>query len=224
MASNPMALLTLAVRWFPSTPIGYSLSNFHFAGTLSNTSDYQFFRLPHVTGAYGEPDSLGDASITGGASLGKFGAISGTVMFVDSSLQTAFNAQYGAPLLCKNIGVSVGVQDIAGTGYDRAYGIAGARSSQSFFGAVSAPLGSGIYASAGWGTRRFGKGFANVSVPIGTRFKAVLEEDGLGVNEMIAWDPRIAGRSKLFGRNVSTTVMLGFVRSHYAIWALNFGL
>ncbi|HLK16873.1 MAG TPA: hypothetical protein VKT78_18840, partial [Fimbriimonadaceae bacterium] len=127
-------------------------------------------------------------------------------------------------LFYKNIGVSAGVQDTGGTRGDRAGGAVGVENSQSFYGAVTVPLRYGIYVSGGWGTRRFGKGFANMSVPIGDRFKAVVEEDGLGVNYAIAWNPKAAGSYKLFGRNISTTAMIGFVDSRYAFWSLNLGI
>ncbi|MHB8635484.1 MAG: hypothetical protein ACYC96_03315 [Fimbriimonadaceae bacterium] len=207
-----------------STPIGYSLSNWHGTLTGANASDYWFFRLPHVTGSRGSDDSLGKASGCGGLSFGHFGSLSGSFMVISSELDLAFNLEYQTPLFYKNIGVGVGVQDIAGRRGDRAGTLLGFKGSQSFFGAVTVPLTRGIYASAGWGTRRFSKGFANMSVPIGDRFKAVVEEDGLGVNEAIAWDPKAAGSYKLFGRHVVTTAMIGFVASHYAFWSLNFGM
>jgi hypothetical protein len=207
-----------------STPIGYALSNWNGTLTAANTSDYLFFRLPHITGNHGNDDSLGKFSGCGGVSLGHFGSFCGSFMVVSSVLDTEFNLQYQAPQFYKNVGISVGVQDTAGTRYDRATGIPNPRSSQSFFGAVTVPFKCGVYASAGVGTRRFDKGFANVSVPIGDRFKAVLEEDGLGVNEAIAWNPKAAGSYKLFGRSISTTTMIGLVDSRYAFWSLNFGM
>jgi len=207
-----------------STPIGYSLSNWNGTLSAANTSDYWFFRLPHVSGHNGDVDSLGKITGCGGVTLGHFGSLSGGFMVISSAGDTAFTVQYQTPLFYKNIGVSAGVQDTGGTRGDRAGGDPGSENSQSFYGAVTVPLKYGVYVSGGWGTRRFGKGFANVSVPINERFKAVLEEDGLGVNEAIAWDPRAGGSYKLFGRSISTTTMIGFVDSRYAFWSLNFGM
>ncbi|MHB8635485.1 MAG: hypothetical protein ACYC96_03320 [Fimbriimonadaceae bacterium] len=207
-----------------STPIGYSLNNWNGTLTAANTSDYWFFRLPHIAGNHGSDDSLGKFSGCGGVSLRALGSISGSFMVVSSFLDTEFNLEYQAPLFYKNVGIGIGVQDVAGTRYDRATGLPGQLSSQSFFGAVTVPLKGGVYVSGGWGTRRFYRGFASVSVPIGDRFKAVLEEDGLGVNEAVAWNPKAAGSYKLFGREISTTTMVGLVDSHYAFWSLNFGM
>ena len=202
-----------------STPIGYSLSNWNAVITASPPSDYWFFRLPHLTGNQGQNDSLGKISACGGISLHQFGSLSGSIMMTSSQRQTEFNFQYQTPLFYKQVGVSVGVQDIAGTTYDRA-SLVDQHASQSFFGVVTVPFKYGVYASAGVGTRRFSKGFANVSVPLGSRFKAVVEDDGLGVNEAIAWNPKALGSYKLFGRNLSTTMMLGFVDSrYYAFWS-----
>ena len=207
-----------------STPIGYSLSNWNGTLSATNTSDYWFFRLPHITGHRGNDDSNGKVTGCGGVSLGHFGSLAGGFMIISSDRDTAFNVQYQMPLFYKNVGVSAGVQDTGGTRGDRAGGAVGVQNSQSFYGAVTVPLKYGVYVSGGWGTRRFGKGFANVSVPIGSRFKAVLEDDGLGVNEALSWDPRAAGSYKLFGRSISTTTMIGFVNSRYAFWSLNFGM
>lgn len=207
-----------------STPIGYGLSNWNGVLCAANTSDYAFFRLPHLKGNNGITDSLGKVTGVGGVSLGHFGSLSGGFMIISSAGDTAYTLQYQAPLFYKNIGLSVGVQDTGGTRGDRAGDLPGVEVSRSFFASGTVPLKYGVYVSAGWGTRRFSKGFANVSVPIGDRFKAVVEEDGLGVNEAIAWNPKAAGSYKLFGRSISTTVMAGFVDSHYAFWSLNFGM
>ena len=207
-----------------STPIGYSLGHWNGTLTASNTSDYWFFRLPHITGYEGKDDSIGKFSGCGGVTLGHFGSLCGSFMVVSSQWDTEFNLQYQAPLFYKNVGISAGVQDTAGTRYDRATGLPGRRSSQSWFSAATVPLKCGVYVSGGWGTRRFDKGFANVSVPIGDRFKAIVEEDGLGVNEMVAWNPKAVESYKLFGRAITTTMMLGFIDSRYAVWSLNFGM
>src|SRR5476649_56264 len=63
-----------------STPIGYSLSNWNAVITASNTSDYLFFRLPHLTGNQGNNYSLGKLSGCGGISLRQFDSLSGSVM------------------------------------------------------------------------------------------------------------------------------------------------
>lgn len=207
-----------------STPIGYALGNWNGCLSAANTSDYWFFRLPHVTGHTGGDDSIGKFTGCGGVTLGHFGSLSGGFMVISSARDTAFTVQYQTPLFYKNIGVSAGVQDTGGTRGDREGAAVGVENSQSFYGAATVPLKYGVYVTGGWGTRRFGKGFANISVPIGSRFKAVLEEDGLGVNEAVAWDPRAGGRYKLFGRSISTTAMIGFVDSRYAFWSLNFGM
>jgi hypothetical protein len=207
-----------------STPIGYSLSNWHVSVIGANTSDYQFFRLPHFAGSLVQDDSLGKLSIQAGASLGRLGSLTASFMEVSSDRDSAFSFEYQAPLFYKGIGLGVGVQDIAGERGDRPVGQPGVLSSRSLFAVATAPLPYGIYVSAGMGDRRFGKGFGNVSAPIGNRFKAVLEYDGFNFNEALAFDPRALQSLKLFRRTVSTTMMIGFVRSKYAFWSLNLAL
>lgn len=205
-----------------STPIGYGLSNGHIALSAANTSDYGFFRLPHIKGKSGIIDSSGKITGCVGVSLGRFGSLSGSAMVISSELDTAFSLQYQAPLIAKSIGLSAGVQDLAGKRGDRAGNVPGARNSQSFFASVTAQLRGGVYVSGGWGTRRFDKGFASISAPLGSRFKAVLEEDGLGVNEAVAWNPKAFESLRIRG-GTTTTMMIGFVDSRYAFWSLNIG-
>src|SRR5208283_4106091 len=119
-----------------STPIGYALSNWNGTLTAANTSDYQFFRLPHVAGNHGSDDSSGKFTGCGGISLGHFGSLCGSFMFISSAWDTAFNVQYQAPVFYKDIGISAGVQDTGGTRGDRVGNLPGAENSQSFFGAV----------------------------------------------------------------------------------------
>jgi hypothetical protein len=204
-----------------STPIAYSLSRWHFALTGANTSDYSFFRLPHLTGSQSQDDSFGKISATGGVSLGRFGSLTGTAMLISSDRDSAFNFEYQAPLFYKNVGLAVGVQDLSGTRGDRAGNSPTSLDSRSLFAVMTVPLPYGIYTSVGMGDRRFGKGFANASAPLGDRFKAVLEFDGYNFNEALAYDPKALGSIKAFGRSVHATMMVGFVRSKYAFWSLN---
>src|SRR5579863_5468349 len=67
-----------------STPIGYSLSNWNGTLSAANTSDYAFFRLPHIRGNQGNVDSLGKFTGCGGLPSTKFGSLCGSFMVVSS--------------------------------------------------------------------------------------------------------------------------------------------
>jgi hypothetical protein len=205
-----------------STPIGYGLSNWHLALTAANTSDNLFFKFPHLSGHSGNVDSNGKLSGLVGASLGHFGSITGGVTLISSVGDTAVNLQYQAPYFIEKLGLSVGVQDLAGRRGIGAENLPGANgNSQSWFTAATYQLPYGIYASIGDGTKRFSKGFGNVSVPFERKFKAVLEHDGFNFNEAVAYD---AGALKFLhyrDREVHSTIMVGLVRSKYAFFSLN---
>ncbi len=207
-----------------STPIGYSLTNWHLAITGANTSDDEFFRLPHLTGMRQSDDSLGKFALSTGTAIGRFGAVSGTFMLVSSDRDSAFNFEYQTPLSYRGVGLATGVQDISGTRGDRAGRAPGTLSSRSLFAVLTIPFGQGIYASSGMGDRRCGEGFANLSVPLGKRLKAVAEFDGYNFNEGVAFDPRLLGSIRIFKRSVSSTMMVGLVRTKYAYWSLNISI
>jgi hypothetical protein len=205
-----------------STPIGYGLSNWHFAITGANTSDYRWFRFPHLSGHTGAVDSNGKLSGLVGASLGQFGSITGGVTVISSVGDKSFNFQYQAPQFLPKLGLSAGVQDIVGhrgTGAENVPG--GNGNSQSWFAAATYALPYGVYASAGDGTRRFSKGFASVSAPFERRFRAFVEHDGFNFNEGVAFAAGPLKFLKVGDRVGQTTVMVGLVRSKYAFWSLN---
>jgi hypothetical protein len=206
-----------------STPIGYSLNNWHVGRAGSVTSDYVWFRFPNLNEQAPHIDSTSKGDLMIGAPLGKFGSFTASVMLISIELDNAFNFQYQLPIHYRNIGISAGVQDISGGRGDRAHDIPGARSSRSFFGSFTIPLPKGIFLSGGYGDRRFEKGFGSISVPIGDRFKVMLEHDGFNFNEGIAWDTR-AMRSVKFLRKSEIMMMVGFVRSKYAYYELGTAL
>lgn len=204
-----------------STPIGYGLSDWHIAMDTANTSDYGFFRFIH-TGKSLTTRSIGKAYFMVGVPMGKFGSMSIAYWIISSQLDQALNFQWQLPIHWRNVGVSLGVQDYnghVGTGADQLPG--GDYKSQSWYGAVTVPLPHGIYASAGWGGKRWQKGFVNVSVPLGSRWKATVEHDGFNFNFGAAYDMKLFPELKAAGRPVQTTMMVGFVRAKYAFWSIN---
>jgi hypothetical protein len=203
-----------------STPIGYSLSNWHIVRVGSVTSDYGWFRLPNLSAGSIHIDSNSKGAAMIGASLGRFGSVTFDMTLISAQLDTAFNAQYQLPIHYHDIGFSLGIQDIGNNVTDRSASFAPPRlGSRSIFGVVTAPIGRGIYASAGYGDRRFDKGFANISAPLGPRFKLMIEHDGFNFNEAVAWDPRVF-QSIPWLHRAKMTVMAGYIRSKYAYWSI----
>lgn len=206
-----------------SSPIAYSLNNWHFSIDAENASDYWFFRLPHITGRTGNQDSNGKVNFMLGVPLGKFGSLTLSQTILSSLLDGAFNFQYQFPVFYKGIGIAFGAQDFRGSVHNSgAENVPGGDGvSRSYYGVITAPLPHGIYVSAGFGDRRFKHGFANVSAPIGDRFKAVVENDGLSFNEGLAYHPNVPRWVRLFGRPAVFTMMVGYEKSKYAFWSLN---
>jgi len=206
-----------------SSPQAYSLNNWHFSIDAENASDYDFFRLPHVTGRRGNQDSNGKLGGMVGIPLGKFGAVTAGITILSSIWDTAFSFQYQLPFTYKGAAVSFGCQDfrgaIHGSGAENVPG--GNGLSRSYYGVITAPLSGGIYASAGLGDRRFEKGFANISVPLGDRFKFVGEHDGFNFTEALAYHPNAPRNFMFFGKSAIATIMIGYEKSHYAFWSIN---
>ncbi len=205
-----------------STPIGYSLSNWHVAMDTANTSNTGLFKFIHLA-RNESTSSIGKAYFMFGIPLGRFGSFTASYWILSAFLDQALNFQYQLPIHWHNIGVSLGVQDWYGrVGTGPSTNPLGQYRSQSWYGAVTMPFAHGIYASAGWGVKRWQKGFFNVSVPIQKRFKFMLEHDGFNFNLGLAWDPQLFRGVKLGGRQVQSTLMMGLVRAKYAYWSLNF--
>ena len=206
-----------------SSPIAYGLNNWHFAVSAENASDYWFFRLPHVTQRSGNQDSNGKANLMVGVPLGKFGSLTLSQTILSSLLDGAFNFQYQFPVFYKGVGVAFGCQDFRGSLHNSgAENVPGGNGlSRSFYGVVTVPLPHGVYVSAGYGDRRFKYGFANISAPLGDRFKAVIEHDGFDFNEALAYHPNSPRWLNAFGKPAIFTMMIGYEKSKYAFWALN---
>jgi hypothetical protein len=206
-----------------STPIAYSLSNWHFSMDAENASDYGFFRLPHLTGHSGKQDSNGKLNFMTGIPLDRFGALTLSYTVLSSLGDAAINFQYQVPYEYRGVAFSFGCQDYRGSVHNAgAEGEPGGNgTSTSYYGVVTAPLPDGIYVSAGYGDRRFKYGFANASIPLGDRFKAVVEHDGFDFNEAIAYHPNIPASFKFFGHQADATIMIGYEKSKYAFWSIN---
>lgn len=204
-----------------STPIGYALSDWHVSMAVANTSDSSLFKFIHLA-RNEDTTSIGKAYFMVGIPLGRFGSFTAAYWILSATLDQALNFQYQFPIHWHNVGLSLGVQDWYGrVGTGPSSNPAGEYRSQSWYGAVTVPFPNGIYASAGWGVKRWQKGFANISVPIQKRFKFMLEHDGFNFNYGLAWDARLFKGFDVGGRAVQSTVMIGMVRGKYAYWSVN---
>lgn len=203
-----------------ATPIGYGLSNYHWAIVASNTSDNELWRFPHLKGHSGSIDSNGKLAGMLGVRLGQYGSLTGAAVINSSVGDESYNFQYQTPVFFPKLGVSVGVQDLAGHRGAGAENVTnGNQNSQSWFFASTYELPLGIHVSGGLGTKRFSKGFGSADLTVNDKFKVVLEHDGFNFNEALAYD---LGHFLVPGlKKASSSLMLGYVRSKYAFASIN---
>ena len=204
-----------------ATPIGYSLAG-HGALSLFNSSgDNNPFHYDS-SGAT-EEGGNGSLAFTVGSSYRGFRGSLG--FFVLSRVgDSVFSAQVSAPRTGR-LGFAVGVQDIFGGGGASGTGQPNdGDSSQSVYGVGTYDLGGSAYVSAGVGTRRFEKGFVNVSARIAPRLRAMTEHDGFNFNSGLLYGtgPLRALRGK--AGEAEATVFLGLVRERYATVGLTISL
>lgn len=194
-----------------ATPIGYTLGS-HGAIGLFNTTDNS--DPLHLDESGRAESSNGSLQLSYGSSYRDYHASLG-VFVLSTARDTAFNVQVSPPRFGR-LGVAVGVQDLsggagsAGTGYP-----SDGDSAQSIYGVGTYDFGHGIYASAGIGTHRFDKGFANASAPLTPRLRATVEHDGFNFNEGLLYG---TGPFKGLGRlsDAQATFFLGLVQTRYA--------
>ncbi len=191
-----------------STPVAYSLApwrmalgtgiaskNAHASAPQWDSDDWNFTAF----GMMGVGLPFGRLTV-GGMILSKAGNSVATALFSPRESLGRFD-------------FAVGVQDVKGKG-----GAAGEHqpgdkdSSSSPFVVSTASLGRGVYASAGVGLRRYGKGFANVSAPLSRRVRATLEHDGFVFNAGAYVD---AGGFAVSGKRVNVGAFGGLVQMRY---------
>jgi hypothetical protein len=179
------------------------------------------------------------ASFTGGPDFGRhnakgaieyghsFGPVNVLVsdLFKSSAWDQAYNIQLGwAPKEQDKWALSVGVQDITGTGGSAGEGfpLDDAKSSRSFFGAATFQANAGrhpVFITAGAGTRRFKNAFASVSSPIARYARLWAEYDGFGFNEGILLASKVGAGKRSAGLDLS----IGYLKSRYFVLSTGIG-
>lgn len=202
-----------------TTPIGYSLGARRFAVSFGSVS-YDM-RIRSIDSGGSNPQGgggNGTLSILGGFEIPKWGRFTLAHTYLSSIGDNVQSIQWQLPLKDPRIGVSIGLQDIAGTGASSGENLPGDGAiSRSAFLVGTAKIGDG-HVSAGLGTRRFRYGFAAVSYPFGNGFNALVEYEGWH------WNVGLGVRLGEIGGSprAQATMMLGIVRGKYAFWNFSF--
>jgi hypothetical protein len=205
-----------------STPVAYSLGGGRFTGIGANTSYDGKFRSVHGARArdFGW-ESNGSASLLAGIST-PAGDLTVSTMIVSG----AFENSYGLLLTPKQregkVKFAVGAQGLLAAGGLGPGLHDDADRGTSVFGVATAELGKEVYVSAGIGTSRFRKGFANASFGLGNKARATIEHDGYGWNYGVGVELASVQMGK--GRTAKINGFLGMVQTRYAFWAVGFSL
>ncbi len=178
-----------------STPVAYSLGQGEWvigAGVVAGQWALQWFEK-------GEPGPQqpfaatnggnGTGVISTGFNLGNAGMITASTMVLSGLGDTAFNFQYSPGIQVHKLRYAVGVQDLHGGGGASGNGEPGdLDSSTSFYGAATYDFdANGTFLTAGDGTHRFGKGFANLSTNLLHDTKGYVEFDGWNFNSGVTY-------------------------------------
>ncbi len=199
-----------------STPIGYSLGGGVWqigAGSRSSDNAPKFINL----NSHGHNDSSGDAEVMAGIGT-DFGHFTFGYEAVSYERYTVFHLQYQLPLHSKDLGVSIGAQDLT----NRKAG--GAISSRSLFAVGTYEYMKGDHVSVGYGDGRFHGPFANTDYLINSKFKGTLEYDTFEFNPGLAYS---IGRIKGLGdldqslTNNEVTLFAGYLNFHYCTVGLS---
>lgn len=203
-----------------STPIAYSLSNWHYAfalGTTSASSSPRFFERD-------EGGEFNKANSTAYGMVGipsRIGAFTVSLMLISRLLkETTINVQWTPTGQRGPVTVGVGVQDLWNT--SGTHVPFESKSATSSYLVATAQLPDGIFASLGTGTQRFEGVFGNVSVPLADRWKVLAEYDAYNWNGGVAFDLGRLGNPLAPKRPLEATAFFGYVRGKYATWTLGF--
>jgi hypothetical protein len=157
--------------------------------------------------------SNGTAAFMLGIPLDKAGRATISRMILSTELDFVYNLQYQVPLKDPRIGLSLGAQDVFGTGGAAGTGFpTDEDSSRSIYAVGTYDFGHNVYGSLGIGERRFRGGFANVSAPLGERARATAEYDGFGFNFGLGYSFGHFPGTRRFEANL----FLGYVRARNA--------
>ncbi|HVT14304.1 MAG TPA: hypothetical protein VHE55_18720 [Fimbriimonadaceae bacterium] len=202
-----------------STPIAYSLRGGHYVAIGSNTSYDSRLRFP-------SKPKLKDFGVTSNGTASAMAGISTSI----GDLTVGMNVVSGAFENCYNVlftpnqpkgkfTLAVGAEGLFSAGGFIGPGFhSDADRAISAFGVGTFDLGKNIYVSGGWGTSRFAKGFANMSVGLGPRARVTVEHDGYGWNYGIGGE--VAKVRMGHGRDIHVTAFLGKIQGRYAFWSL----
>jgi hypothetical protein len=215
-----------------SSPIGYSLGDYHVAAGFANMSKDRRLRFPKsrsdnadangtAQGMVGIPTSFGNVTLVGMIHSG----------IGDSVLNVQFSPKLEKlGLDVKGLGVSFGVQDAFSTG-----GAAGNRQpgdgdiSRSYFVAATYEVSPGVHVTVGKGDRRFQGLFGSASFNAGKRVKFVIENDTFNTNYAIAYnvgplrkaDPAFLLSAEDDPRRGDVFFSIGIIRESRIFWGFN---
>ena len=173
--------------------------------------------------------SANHSNFTGIATYGHtFGSVVNatfTVFFLSTTFDSVYNAQFQYIPQGRNTHLtgSLGIQNLRSKGSASGQGRADdSQSSQSLFGVLTYRVDTRhnpVYVSAGFGTRRFGKGFASASYQALKPLRAYVEYDGYGFNEGVLLSYRTGPKH----RDPEFNVGAGYVRGRYFGASLGLG-
>lgn len=197
-----------------STPIAYSLRGGHGVLSLGNTSyDRSFRMLTNPQGNDFGTKSNGTATgLVGISSRG--GTLTVGMSVVSGAFENSYSLQF-TPDQSGPIRFAAGAQGLFAAGGFLGPGLHDdVDRSTNLYGVATAELGHGMYASAGVGTQRFAKGFANLSAGIGSWGRALVEHDGFGFNVGLGAQLGSYRGAKLMG-------FAGVLQGRYAFWSVS---
>lgn len=197
-----------------STPIAYSLRGGHGVLSLANTSyDRSFRALTNPRRNDFGTKSNGTATALAGVSV-RGGALTVGMSVVSGAFENSYSVQF-TPGQTGPIRFAAGAQGLFAAGGFLGPGFHDdVDRSTNLYGVATADLGNGIYASAGVGTERFAKGFANLSVGLGSWGRALVEHDGFGFNVGLGAQLASYRGAKVMG-------FAGMLQGRYAFWSVS---
>ncbi len=206
-----------------STPVGQSLGPGRFAFGLANTSSDsrpRFFDNGHDARSNGTAEGMmGVGTPIGNLTIGG--------MVLSTKGDSVLNLHFQPRLGMSQFALGFGVQDTFSTGGSSGESIdipQGGGLSRSLYVVVTTQFADSGYISAGIGTRRFKRGFGNISYNILSPVKALAEYDGFNWNVGLGFDLGHFGIGSIGGdpdRKVNAQAYLGYVRGKYFTWAFS---
>jgi hypothetical protein len=209
-----------------STPVGQSLGPGRFAfglGITSSDSRPRFFdRGSHEEKSNGTAEGM----VGVGTPFGNF-TVGG--MILSSLGDNVLNLHFSPKINTEKVAFGVGVQDVFSTGGSSGETIdlkQGGGVSRSFYAVTTTQFAENGYISFGAGTRRFKRGFGNISYNLAQPVKGVVEYDGFNFNYGLGFNlgsfPIGSSNGGETVRHANATAFLGYVRGKYFTWTLGF--